>query len=147
MVTSPADQRLIVDPSSPAQVVRGSLPVHARAWGAIDDVTLSIDQEKSVTMQALDGCSWSAVCNFDEISNGPHVLSVTARTPDGKTANDSIAIYVNRQGVYDAPSRRDVDYENATGAWPEKHILGTQLGPNENGHPWPPRRDRERVIQ
>ena len=33
------------------------------------------------------------------------------------------------------------------GAWPEKHILGTQLGPHENGDPWPPRRERAGVTQ
>ena len=51
-----------------------------------------------------------------------------------------------RDGCRDRPARRPVDYENALGEWPEKHILGTQLGPNENGHPWPPHRKRERVT-
>ena len=33
------------------------------------------------------------------------------------------------------------------GEWPEKHILGTQPGPNENGRHWPSRRQREHAAQ
>ncbi|MGA7807689.1 MAG: metallophosphoesterase, partial [Bradyrhizobium sp.] len=25
---------------------------------------------------------------------------------------------------------------NSIGAWPERHLLGTQLGPNRNGRKW-----------
>jgi Icc protein len=143
MVTSPTDERLIIDPSSPAQVVRGSMRVRARVWGAsIDSVTLSINRGKTIAMEALDSCTWVAVWDAEQLANGSHVLTVSARTSDGHTADDSIAVYVNRQSNYEQPARRDVDYENALGAWTEKHIMGTQLGPNENGHPWPPRRER-----
>lgn len=39
---------------------------------------------------------------------------------------------------------RQVDIENTVGPWPEKGVLGTQLGPNENGGkgPWPSWRSR-----
>jgi hypothetical protein len=47
--------------------------------------------------------------------------------------------------VYSAPPRYAIDYKNAIGAWPEKHILGTQLGPSENGRHWPSRRQRVAV--
>jgi Icc protein len=147
MVTSPCDQRLIIDPANPAQVVRGSRQVRARVWGdLIKDVTLSIDCGQTVTMEPLDDCTWEATPGTQQIADGSHVLAVRAQTTNGQTGEDSITIYVNQQGKYDTPARQSVDYENALGEWPEKHILGTQLGPNESGHPWPPQRKRERVT-
>jgi hypothetical protein len=35
---------------------------------------------------------------------------------------------VRQDGIYDFCRRKLVDYENAFDAWPEKHVLGTQLG-------------------
>ena len=80
-------------------------------------------------MKALGDGIWSAVWDADENADGLHELTVKAKTSDGQTGRD-------------APVRSTADYENAFGAWPEKQILGTQLGPNENGHGWPPRRER-----
>jgi hypothetical protein len=138
MVTSPADRRLIVDPASAAQVVRGPIEVRARVWGAaVNKVELD-----AVPMKALGDGIWSAVWDVKKYADGLHQLTVKAKTSDGHTGSDTIQALVNRTGEYDAPLRSDVDYENAFGAWPEKHILGTQLGPNENGHGWSPRRER-----
>jgi Icc protein len=40
-------------------------------------------------------------------------------------------------GSYRAPQRKaDGSDADAVGAWPEKHIGGTQLGPNRNGRKW-----------
>jgi hypothetical protein len=36
----------------------------------------------------------------------------------------------------EAPARSRLDHENQIGARPDKGLLGTQLGPNKNGHPW-----------
>jgi Icc protein len=138
MVTSPADWRLIVNPASPTQLVRGRIEVRARVWGeAVEEVELG-----AAPMKALGGGMWSAVWDAEEYPDGRHELTVTARTSDGRIGGDTIQVLVNKAGEYDAPIRSAVDYENALGAWPEKHILGTQLGPNENGHGWPPRRER-----
>jgi 3',5'-cyclic-AMP phosphodiesterase len=132
MVTSPADERLIVDPSSPSQVVRGSVQVRARVWGqSTETVTVSVDGTDPTPMQPLDSVTWGALWNTEQVADGSHVLTVSMQN-----SSDSIFIYVNQAGDYAPPPRREPDYENAIGAWPEKHILGTQLGPNENGHPW-----------
>jgi Icc protein len=148
MVTSPADERLIIDPSSPSQVVHGSVQVRARVWGAsIQSVTLSADRGEPISMSALDGSTWGAAWDAGQRANGSHELMVSARDADGRTANDRITVHVNRKGEYAPPARREPDYQNAIGAWTEKHLLGTQLGPNENGHPWPPRRERAGVTQ
>ncbi len=83
----------------------------------------------------LDDCTWESTPYTQHIADGSHVLTGSARTPDGQTGEDSIAIYLNQQGKYDPPARRPV------------HMPGTRLGPNENGHPWPAQRRRERVTR
>jgi predicted phosphodiesterase len=143
MVTSPADERLIIDPGSSSQVVRGHVQVRARAWGSsIQDVTLSVNDGEPSPMSELKGCNWGKEWDSKQLEDGPHELTVTARDADGRTAGDRVIVCLNRSGKYDPPTRREPDFENAIGAWPDKQILGTQLGPNENGHPWPPRRER-----
>jgi Icc protein len=148
MITSPADERLITDPQSLSQVIRGQIQVRARAWGdAIGNVTLSIDQGTPIAMQRRGSMMWTSFWDSLRTSDGPHLLSVTAKTADGHTASDTISVLVNQQGSYSLPARRNVDYENVLGEWPEKHLLGTQLGPNENGRQWPSRRKSERVAR
>ena len=145
MVTSPADCRLITDPRSPTQVERGPIQVRARVWGpSIAKVTIESDGGNA-PMKSLDESTWSADWGT-RLSNGLHVLTVTALAADGRSGRDSITVLVDRDGRYEPPPRRDVDYENALGAWPEKHILGTQLGPNENGRHWPSRRARKSPV-
>jgi hypothetical protein len=103
-------------------------------------------------MRAVDESTWSTVWNARECANGLHRLTVTAGTKDNRSTNDSILVLANRSGYVESRIGSAVDYQNTLGSWPEKHILGTQLGPNENGHQWPSRRDhwpsrRERARQ
>jgi 3',5'-cyclic-AMP phosphodiesterase len=143
MVTSPVDQRLATDAMNPAQAVCDQVQVRARVWGdVIENVSISIDGGRGVPMRAMNESTWSTVWNARECANGLHRLTVTASTKDNRSAADTILVLVNRSGQYETRFRSAVDYENALGAWPEKHILGTQLGPNENGHHWPSRRER-----
>ncbi len=148
LITSPSDHRLIIDPSSVTQVVRGPIQVRARVWGeAIDNVTMSLDNGKAELMAKLDDCTWAREWASPESRDGSHVITVTAQSRRGQIATDTINLYSNQQGRYPVPTRHIVDYENALGEWPEKHILGTQLGPNENGRHWPSRRQQEHAAQ
>jgi 3',5'-cyclic-AMP phosphodiesterase len=145
MVTSPGDRRLVSDAMSSTQIYRDLVQVRARVWGhAIEKVSISIDGGSEVPMKALDESAWSTAWNAREYADGVHRLTVTASTKDNRSASDSILVPLNRSDQFEPRIRNAVDYENALGAWPEKHILGTQLGPNENGHGWPPRRERAR---
>ena len=54
----------------------------------------------------------------------------------GAFAEDVITALSNQSGRYIPPSRFHGDDVNSIGAYPEKGILGTQLGPNKNGHSW-----------
>jgi len=148
MITSPADQRLIIDPSSAAQVVRAPFPIRARVWGeAIENVTMSVDNGAAELMAMLDESTWVAGWQSAEPADGSHLIKVTAQSRTGRSATDTIVAYCNEQGRYPVPERHPLDYENAIGEWPAKHILGTQLGPNENGRHWPSRRRREFAAQ
>jgi hypothetical protein len=61
-------------------------------------------------------------------------------------AGDSVTVLIGQRGDYRPPARQAVDYGNTLGAWPEKHILGTRLVPNENGRHWPSRHEAERAA-
>ena len=145
MITSPADQQLITKPASPQQVLRGVVPIRAKVWGRprVQMVTCSIDNAAARPMQFAHG-HWELEWDSSEAPDGTHSLSVQAITEEGETAGDAISVLVSQSGYYEAPPRSEIDYENAIGSYESKGILGTQLGPNENGTkgPWPSWRGR-----
>ena len=108
---------------------------------------MSLDKGKAELMVKLDDCTWGREWASTESIDGSHLITVTAQSRGGQIATDTVNMYSNQQGTYLVPTRRILDYENALGEWPEKHILGTQLGPNENGRHWPSRRKREHAAQ
>jgi hypothetical protein len=132
MITTPSDHRLIINPASPNQVVRGPITVRARAWGQeIAFVNLRVDGGEALRMFPLGDAGWSTY--WDAARAGLHCLTVEAYDRNGRTTTDAVRVLVNRAADYRLPTCRALDFENALGAWPEKHILGTQLGPNRNG--------------
>jgi hypothetical protein len=105
---------------------------------------MALDGNNLLPLATLDDCTWAAEWDSTQLADGAHVLSVTASTSTGQTT-DTITVLVNQQGEYKPPCRHATDYENAVGEWREKHILGTELGPNENGRHWPSRHEAERA--
>jgi 3',5'-cyclic AMP phosphodiesterase CpdA len=143
MITSPADERLITDAASRNQVVRGKIPIRARAWGPeIRSVQVTVDGGNPREMTRDDDQTWSQDWETRTVGDGVHVLRVEAVGIENGA--DEIRVLVNQSGQYQAPARSQIDYENVLGAWPEKHITGTQLGPNENGRHWP---RRQRAVR
>jgi 3',5'-cyclic-AMP phosphodiesterase len=108
-------------------------PLHS-AWPVVmltspADGRLETDVYQSVAGQrpvAVSARAWSANgiracrCRWDE---GPWYPMRSGR--------DSIEV----GSVVRAPAADGSDAD-ALGLWPEKHILGTQLGPNRNGRQW-----------
>jgi hypothetical protein len=139
MITTPADQAFIIDPKQPNQVVRGMTEVRAKAWDAegIVSARCRIDDGPWRPMWQI-GTSpmWSRSWNCAEVADGAHSITVLARCADGRMAFDTISVLTSESGHYDAPARKPGDSANAIGAYPEKGILGTQLGPNRNGRKW-----------
>ncbi|MDQ2712739.1 MAG: hypothetical protein M3Y24_11025 [Acidobacteriota bacterium] len=146
MITSPADERLITRQASPRHVLRGMVRIRAKVWdGAPLDsagVTCSIDGGRACSMQFIDR-NWEFNWNSCEVPDGIHRIAVEAFHRNGE-AQDEISVVVSQAGQYTPPTRSSIDYQNAIGAYPVKCILGTQLGPNENGTkgPWPSWRGR-----
>jgi hypothetical protein len=61
---------------------------------------------------------------------------LTVRISDSAGNSDAETIRV-ASGSYRTPQRKaDGSDADAVGAWPEKLIVGTQLGPNRNGKKW-----------
>ena len=78
------------------------------------------------------GCAWDS----SESADGVHYVTVRVKTVNGREASDTISVLTSQSGRYEMPLHRPGDDGNAIGAYPEKGILGTQLGPNKNGRKW-----------
>jgi Icc protein len=139
MITAPADQAFIIDPTQPNQVVRGMTEVRAKAWDAkgIVSARCRIDDGPWQPMwQIGTGPMWSRSWNSAEVEDGLHNITVLAQCADGRMEVDMISVLTSQSGHYNAPARKPGDSVNTIGAYLEKGILGTQLGPNKNGRKW-----------
>ncbi|MDQ2802745.1 MAG: metallophosphoesterase [Pseudomonadota bacterium] len=135
LITSPADERLITDPAASDQVARDAVHVRAKVWSGqgIARVECRIDQGEWRAMSPLPGAAalWQARC-----AAPGHRFALSVRAHDRHDGTDEETIRVASSG-YDPPTRRaDGSDADAIDAWPEKGILGTQLGPNKNGKQW-----------
>ena len=74
---------------------------------------------------------WTLDCKIPE---GTFKVTVRATDQAGSTGFDRIEATTTFDET-DEP-RADGSDRDAIGAWEEKHILGTQLGPNRNGRKW-----------
>lgn len=138
LITSPADRRLIIDPERHDQVVRGRIAIRARVWGARTAamVSYAIDDEPQQPMlRGSEPAEWIASLDASSLDDGPHRLCVHARAGDARDA-ETIEILVDREGRYEASEQPARDKDGTIGAYEAKGIVGTRLGPNDNGHPW-----------
>jgi Icc protein len=140
MITSPADHRLIIDPKSPDQVVRGPLRIAAKVWGRPEParVSASIDEGPGfpLTRDRRSPALWCAVSN-GTLLDGPHQLTVRAENKAEAVNSETITFLFSNDGSYRRPQRiADGSDRDSIGAWPDKHLLGTQLGPDRNGRKW-----------
>jgi 3',5'-cyclic-AMP phosphodiesterase len=134
LITSPADHRLATESDPPQPDVRGRLTVAARAWSAagVAGCRCRINDGVWRSMNAASTVShWRLTCEAPE---PPFVLTVEARDNSGQIDTDTIRVAVKGH----RPPDRTADGSDADtiSVWPERHILGTQLGPNRNGRPW-----------
>ena len=149
MITSPADEKMITRPESPSQVVRGTVSIRGTVWGGtnIQGMTCSIDNGPRRAMFGNVGFAsgeWSLNWDSRDVPDGAHRIVLRAEVEGNGRATDEICVVVNQAGVYTSPKHSSIDFENTIGAHPGKGILGTQLGPTENGTkgPWPSWRGR-----
>ena len=136
MVTAPADRDLLTAALGP---VRGTVEVRARAWDSRGIVRASCrvdDGEFQPMFRTNDAAVWRWAWDSTKVPAGEHRLTVRAENTVGAAGEDIITALCEQTGAYEAPIRSLVDLENQIGARPDKGLLGTQLGPNKNGHPW-----------
>ena len=62
--------------------------------------------------------------------------SVTVEATDDAGSTDTDTIAIAAPGVRTPDRTADGSDADAVGAWPERHLLGTRLGPNRNGRQW-----------
>ena len=132
-IVAPADYRMVTRPADPRQVPRpGVVEIVAKLYGrAVGPVMLATDDRPATEMTAVPGTAmWRGTVH---LKAGLHDVAVT-----NGGDRDAIKLLVRDRG--DIPRRGlpvapgcDI---HAIGAWPEKGIEGTRLGPNKNGMRW-----------
>jgi 3',5'-cyclic-AMP phosphodiesterase len=127
MITSPADRRLALGGHHPA----GPREVHACAWGAapIAHAQFRIDEGPWQPMSMSDRGTFTA-----PLAAGRSRLRIEVCVTDQHGGSGSDIIECETAG--DIGWSSTGSDANTIGAWPERHLFGTQLGPNRHGRKW-----------
>jgi Icc protein len=127
MITSPADRRLAIEGQSHQANVQ---QVRASAWGAvaIAQAEFRIDDQPWQPMHGGDGGLFAGELTAPQ---EPFRLSVRVTDQQSNQDTDTVEVAPNRETG--RPTGSDA---GSIGAWPERHLFGTQLGPNRNGGKW-----------
>jgi predicted phosphohydrolase len=132
-IVTPADIRLVTRPADATQLPRpGDVEIVAKLFGqSAEPVLLTVDGGTPRAMtQSGDSPYWTTRVALD---SGLH--AITAQIGADRDRIDVLVrgtADIPRRGVPIAPGH-DV---HSIGAWPERGIAGTQLGPNKNGKRW-----------
>jgi len=133
MITSPSDHRLVTDLTCPAHIVSGEFTVAARVFGAHESTCRHRvnDGPWKPMHRAKHSAQWEgrALAPAD-----PFTLSVEATDLTGHTDTDKICVAT--PGFRPPDRAADGSDADALDPWPERHLLGTRLGPNRNGRQW-----------
>jgi 3',5'-cyclic-AMP phosphodiesterase len=137
MITSPADERFITDASLEGHVAESKILVRAKAWanGQIRKVDASLGGQDVPMSQISESNVWQVDLERGSLADGVYQLTVAATDENGQTAEDSIRLVLGAS-AYKSQRRSERDQDNAVEAWPERGLLGTQLGPNKNRRKW-----------
>jgi 3',5'-cyclic-AMP phosphodiesterase len=134
MITSPADHRLVTDVTRPEHVVADDLTVTARTFGArmISVCRCRLNEERWVSMhRSATLPQWELTCEAPSTQ-----FTVTVEATDASGKSDTDTIVVATPGFQPPDRTADGSDADALEAWPERHLLGTRLGPNRNGRQW-----------
>jgi len=138
MITAPVDERLSTHREPPLHMAGERMTVRVKVWS--DRKLLrgcaAIGEQKVDLEQLAGSALWQANLDTEGLSDGVYSLTVNFTDADGKSGEDVIRVVLNSLGQYKAVIRAGQDKDSVIGAWPERGILGTQLGPNKNGRKW-----------
>ena len=134
LINAPADRRLATDPEDGSHAPRGDaceVCVSVLGPRAINACTCRVDGAPPTPMRAIAPGRYVASI---AVPADARSLRVEARADDGTVGSESIDF---ADAAHFATERRaDGSDADAIGAWPERGILGTRLGPNRNGRQW-----------
>ena len=134
MITSPADRRLVTRLHSSNHVPSRQTTVRAKAWSgqgvARVDCRIADGEWQPMNFDTSTQ-TWTLEC---KIPDGQFQIFVRASDQAGSSYVDSIEVAT----TFDETVERRADGSDldTIGAWDEKHLFGTQLGPNRNGRKW-----------
>jgi 3',5'-cyclic-AMP phosphodiesterase len=137
MITSPADERLKTD-HAVSLSTGGTIRIRVKAWSDRPFVNgfAELANERVPLERVPRSALWQADLNVGNLAGGIYPLGVELTDEEGKTGRDEIRSAVNSPSTAKPELRAGLDRHNVVGAWPERGILGTQLGPNKNGRKW-----------
>ncbi|TXM79038.1 metallophosphoesterase [Methylobacterium sp. WL69] len=134
LVTAPADRRLAHDAADAEHIVGDTIEVRALVLGETPVTACEV---------SVDGGPWQAMERAEgdrrhraRIAWGPRARRLVVRAFDAAGGTDADAVEPTRDAAGIPASKGLGSDADALGAWPEKGLLGTQLGPNRNGRPW-----------
>ena len=136
LITSPADERMERDEHPGLAPERTSVRVRAKVWSDHEVTTVeawSGNSRRTCLSRVGASAVWEGEVVIDDRGPASPVVVVEARDDRGRRSEDRVRVRLEGAA---RPARRPVDQDNAVGAWPERGILGTQLGPNKNGRDW-----------
>ena len=128
MITAPVDRRLM---TSSDQVERANGVIRASAFGeaSITEAVFRIDDGEWKPMRGGEGGLCVASTSIPD-----QAFQLSVRVTDCNRQQDIDTIEVTPGQTRD---RRSTGSDaGSVGAWPARHLLGTQLGPNRNGKKW-----------
>lgn len=131
-ITHPADDRLVTARSDTA--ASREIEVRAKIWSHVPIVMArALLNGRDAPLSSVDGFLWSCPLNTIGAEDGLHRLQVIAEDIAGVRLSSDIRITI---GPRASRTFSGIDQENQIGAWAERDILGSQLGPNKNGRKW-----------
>jgi hypothetical protein len=137
MITTPADERFITDPALDGHIANDKIVVRVKAWASarVVSAVARLAGRTAAMTQIPQSNVWQVELERGTLADGVHPLTVDISDQDGKTAQDDIRLVLGASS-YKPPQRSERDQDNAVGAWPDRGMMGTQLGPNKNGRKW-----------
>ena len=132
-ITHPADFRLSTCRNNLAPSY-SKVDVRAKIWSPqrIIEAHARV-QNQEVELVSADGMFWMGEIDLSAMEHGTYRLLVTANDDSRVELSTSIDL---RFGLMRERTHSPIDQENTIGAWVERDILGTQLGPNKKGRKW-----------
>ncbi len=137
VITSPSDERFITKQNAATLVLKDIVHVRAKVWSSTPvRSVLAVLGSDSVQLSPIAGSQvWEGELSNRCLPDGVYTLGVAITDEAGQQGSDEIRIVVG-ESAYAAPVRAARDQDNALASWPERGLLGTQLGPNKFGRQW-----------